>query len=100
MTTFKNLTPWIALLAINWLFQLFIVPSLNSYYAIVLLNCGINIVLAVSLNLVNGFTGQFSMGHAGFMAVGAYASAMLTVTLKSKMPELFPYAIPQGLEGF
>jgi branched-chain amino acid transport system permease protein len=40
---------------------------------------GINIILAVSLNLINGFTGQFSIGHVGFMAVGAYTSAYLTV---------------------
>jgi branched-chain amino acid transport system permease protein len=40
--------------------------------------CGINVILAVSLNLVNGFTGQFSLGHAGFMGVGAYTSAALT----------------------
>ena len=36
----------------------------------------INIILAVSLNLITGFTGQFSIGHAGFMAVGAYMSAV------------------------
>ena len=41
----------------------------------------INIVLAVSLNLITGFTGQFSIGHAGFMAVGAYMSAVFTVKL-------------------
>ena len=40
--------------------------------------CSINVTLAVSLNLVNGFTGQFSIGHAGFMAVGAYAGATVT----------------------
>jgi branched-chain amino acid transport system permease protein len=45
-------------------------------YQIVIL-VGINIILAVSLNLINGFTGQFSIGHAGFYAVGAYASASL-----------------------
>jgi branched-chain amino acid transport system permease protein len=39
----------------------------------------INIILATSLNLINGFTGQFSIGHAGFMAVGAYVSAIMTV---------------------
>ncbi len=50
----------------------------NPYHFQVLILVGINIVLAVSLNLVNGFTGQFSIGHAGFMAVGAYASAMFT----------------------
>jgi branched-chain amino acid transport system permease protein len=50
----------------------------NPYYFQILMLIGINIVLAVSLNLVNGFTGQFSIGHAGFMAVGAYTSAMFT----------------------
>ena len=40
-----------------------------------------NVVLAVSLNMVNGFTGQFSLGHAGFMAVGAYTAAKLTTSL-------------------
>ena len=34
----------------------------------------INIILAVSLNLINGYTGQFSIGHAGFLAVGAYTN--------------------------
>lgn len=42
---------------------------------------GINIILAVSLNLINGFTGQFSIGHIGFMAVGAYSSTFATVYL-------------------
>ncbi len=41
----------------------------------------INVILAVSLNLINGYTGQFSIGHAGFMAVGAYTSAIMTVKL-------------------
>ncbi len=54
---------------------------LNDYHERVLMLIGISIVLAVSLNLVNGFTGQFSIGHAGFMAVGAYASAMFTLRL-------------------
>jgi branched-chain amino acid transport system permease protein len=49
------------------------------YYSHLLRLAGINIILAVSLNLITGFTGQFSIGHAGFMAVGAYSSAYLTV---------------------
>lgn len=53
--------------------------GLPPYYARVLMLAGINITLAVSLNLINGFTGQFSIGHAGFMAIGAYTSAYLTV---------------------
>ncbi|HOB12081.1 MAG TPA: branched-chain amino acid ABC transporter permease [Syntrophomonadaceae bacterium] len=51
---------------------------LNQYYQINLASMCINIILAVSLNLINGFTGQLSLGHAGFMAVGAYASVIMT----------------------
>jgi branched-chain amino acid transport system permease protein len=50
----------------------------NPYLLQMLILCGINIILAVGLNLINGFTGQFSIGHAGFMAVGAYLSAAFT----------------------
>jgi branched-chain amino acid transport system permease protein len=53
--------------------------GLPYYYAEILSLTGINIILAVSLNLITGFTGQFSIGHAGFMAVGAYSSVYLTV---------------------
>src|SRR5450432_2657584 len=56
------------------------IPALNPYYYDILIGIGINIILASSLNLVNGYTGQFSLGHAGFMAVGAYASSWLTLT--------------------
>lgn len=55
--------------------------SYNPYFLDIAVSCGINITLAVSLNLINGYTGQFSLGHAGFMAVGAYTAAMLTTTL-------------------
>lgn len=50
----------------------------NGYYVGIAIDIGINIILAVSLNLINGHTGQFSLGHAGFMAVGAYMAASLT----------------------
>lgn len=53
--------------------------GLPYYYAEILCLTGISIILAVSLNLITGFTGQFSIGHAGFMAVGAYSSVFLTV---------------------
>ncbi|HEY1848477.1 MAG TPA: branched-chain amino acid ABC transporter permease [Opitutaceae bacterium] len=52
---------------------------IDPYYLDVLTGIGINIILAVSLNLVNGYTGQFSLGHAGFMSVGAYLSAAVTL---------------------
>jgi branched-chain amino acid transport system permease protein len=51
-------------------------------WAIVLMAAGINVILAVSLNVVNGFTGQFSLGHAGFMAFGAYTAAKITVAFR------------------
>ena len=46
--------------------------------------CAINIILALSLNLINGFTGLFSLGHAGVMAVGAYTCAILTMSPEQK----------------
>lgn len=51
----------------------------SEYWFKILIFCGINIILAVSLNLVNGFTGQFSIGHAGFMAAGGYVASVLTM---------------------
>jgi branched-chain amino acid transport system permease protein len=55
--------------------------QINEYYMQVAITVGINVILAVSLNLVNGYTGQFSLGHAGFMSVGAYTSAAITLFL-------------------
>src|SRR3954451_14847125 len=52
---------------------------IDPYYLDVLIGIGINIILAVSLNLVNGYTGQFSLGHAGFMSVGAYFAAAISL---------------------
>jgi len=54
--------------------------GIDDYQARLLVFIAINVILATSLNLINGFTGQFSIGHAGFMAVGAYSSAFFTVT--------------------
>jgi branched-chain amino acid transport system permease protein len=54
---------------------------MSPYVLSIAMYAGINVTLAVSLNLVNGLTGQFSMGHAGFMAVGGYASAFMTTVL-------------------
>lgn len=55
---------------------------LLSYHVQILTLCCINIMLVVSLNLINGFTGQFSIGHAGFLAIGAYSSAYLTINFQ------------------
>jgi len=51
----------------------------NPYYFRIVMLVGISIILSVSLNLVNGVTGQFSIGHAGFMALGGYSAAAFTV---------------------
>jgi branched-chain amino acid transport system permease protein len=59
--------------------------SISPYYLQILSLAGINIILAVSLNLINGFTGQFSIGHAGFMAIGAYVSAFITLTFGDRL---------------
>lgn len=52
------------------------------YYLQVLTLAGINLMVVLGLGLLTGFTGLFSFGHAGFMCIGAYTSAILTVTLK------------------
>lgn len=54
---------------------------LNAYVQLVLMYIGINVILSASLNLVNGYMGEFSVGHAGFMAVGAYVTSILNVWL-------------------
>lgn len=53
--------------------------SLSSYAQLVIMFMGVNIIMSASLNLVNGYMGEFSCGHAGFMALGAYTSSLLTV---------------------
>ena len=54
---------------------------IGSFWKLNILIIGVNIIMAASLNLINGYTGQFSLGHAGFMAVGAYVSVVLTANL-------------------
>jgi len=54
---------------------------MNTYLLQILMFVGINVVMTVSLGMINGFTGQFSIGHGGFMAVGAYASVSITTIL-------------------
>jgi branched-chain amino acid transport system permease protein len=71
---------------------------INPYIDLVLKYIGINIILTISLNLVNGYMGEFSVGHAGFMAIGAYVASLLTVWLfpRAAGPFLFPVALLAG----
>ena len=63
--------------------------SFDAYVIRILNLCGIYVILGVSLNLINGFTGQFSLGHAGFMSIGAYASALLYMSPELKEVNYF-----------
>lgn len=63
--------------------------TLDSYKIRILNLCFINVILALSMNLVNGFTGLFSLGHAGFIAIGAYTTAILTMPLAVKQQNFF-----------
>ena len=67
----------VVLAIINSTIERIPIPGMAYYFRIIVL-AGINVILAVSLNIINGHAGQFSLGHAGFMAVGAYTSAFLT----------------------
>jgi branched-chain amino acid transport system permease protein len=60
------------------IFQIAFGESINRYYERVVIDVGIAMIMAVSLNIVCGMTGQFSIGHAGFMTLGGYAAGMIT----------------------
>lgn len=70
-----NLAVLLAAAGLLYLFTLIF----DSYQLRIVNLCGIYITLGLSLNLIYGFTGLFSLGHAGFMAVGAYTTALLTM---------------------
>ncbi|MCO6429510.1 MAG: branched-chain amino acid ABC transporter permease [Deltaproteobacteria bacterium] len=80
---------WIAAFLVVIGVELFIIDNLDPYVVAIIIYAGINIILASSLNLINGFAGQFSMGHAGFMAVGAYSGAVVTMAFRDNYPAIF-----------
>ena len=69
---------------------------ISSYYAKVIVLIGINITLTVSLNVATGYLGQLPLGHAGFMAVGAYASAIFLTHTSIPIEIAFPMGIALG----
>jgi len=78
----KNIISLVAILLLYALGQILIgMGTIDSYVLLNIVVIGINVILAVSLNLITGFTGQFSLGHAAFMSIGAYASAVVTAKL-------------------
>jgi branched-chain amino acid transport system permease protein len=92
--------PWILAIAAVYGFDCFVTNQIDPYVASIFVYAGINITLAVSLNLINGFTGQFSMGHAGFMAIGAYSSAVCTTLILPANPALATSPFLSGLFFF
>ena len=74
----QSLLPLLAGIALSAFVAFGLQPLMKQFHVKVLTDIGINAVLAVSLTMVNGFTGQFSLGHAAFMALGGYAAVALT----------------------
>lgn len=75
----KAMRGWLLVVGVAFLIATSANVSLNAYLQQIVFYIAINVILATSLNLVNGFCGQFSLGHAGFMAIGAYTSAVISL---------------------
>jgi ABC-type branched-subunit amino acid transport system permease subunit len=103
--TKKNLLILASIIAAFAVVQVLVnVGILNSFYQITIATICINIILAVSLNLVTGFTGQFSLGHAGFMSIGAYVCALIMMRMPTTVGFLIgliagAFAAAFGLRG-
>lgn len=95
-TIFLNLACVAVLYAI--LFGLIASGVIGSYYLSILLMVGINIILATSLNLTTGFLGQLALGHAGFMAIGAYTAGIFTKNITG-IPETAAFLLAILLGG-
>lgn len=93
--------PLVAVLALSVTLALLDASGLAFWQGLVI-NLAIFIILVVSLNLASGFTGVFSLGHIGFMALGAYISAILTLPLREKasyLPNLPSWLASVHLDG-
>lgn len=95
----RAILPWVAVVAVAVLAQVAVGPLVGHYWTKILMDVGIAVLLAVSLNIVNGFTGQFSIGHAGFMAVGGYTAGILTYYGGAALFDLSPGAMAPGAAG-
>jgi len=100
----KNIKYFIGLAAFYGIVQILIFTNiLSDYYQVTMTTICINIILAVSLNLITGFTGQFSLGHAGFMSLGAYTCALITLHISEQYSffiGVFAGALVAALVGF
>ena len=89
----RSALPLLLALPVLWLLQ----GTVSSFAENLWINVGVNVILAVSLNVVNGFTGQFSIGHAGFMAVGAYTAAKITLAAQGLQIAGLPPGVSDGV---
>ncbi len=80
----NNLIKSIILIGLTLVLLIVLNIFLDSYQIRIINLCAIYVILGLSMNLINGFTGLFSLGHAGFMAIGAYTVAILTMTPQMK----------------
>ncbi len=93
----RSFLPFLVGLPLLFAFHEALRASGSQAYTLLLTTVGVNVILAVSLNVVNGATGQFSLGHAGFMAVGAYTSAKITLALAGLQLSFLPVALSDQL---
>ena len=83
-TSMRNLLLNLAAIGLLALFLVWAETNLDGYKVQILNLIAVNAILALSLNLIYGFTGMFSLGHAGFMAIGAYVSALCVLPAAQK----------------
>lgn len=78
---------WAALILLSFglFYACFALGWINPYVEQTLVSIGIDIILALGLNLIIGFSGQFSLGHAGFMAIGAYTTALISMQMPTAL---------------
>jgi branched-chain amino acid transport system permease protein len=93
----RSFLPFLVGVPVLFGFQWALEAAGSQAYTLLLTTVGVNVILAVSLNVVNGATGQFSLGHAGFMAVGAYTAAKITLALSGLQLSFLPAAASDQL---
>jgi branched-chain amino acid transport system permease protein len=94
---YKQVLLFATICVVLWIGDLIIPNLLNPYIFMIVVYCGINIIFGVSLNVINGICGQLSLGHAGFMAVGAYASSAVSFYIFAPWAEQLGPVAQQGL---
>jgi branched-chain amino acid transport system permease protein len=93
----RSFLPFLVGLPLLFAFEWALEAAGSKAYTLLLITVGVNVILAVSLNVVNGATGQFSLGHAGFMAVGAYTAAKITLSLAGTRLAFLPEPVSDQL---